>query len=277
MGVALADMRGAGWLNGYLLVRWELAHVVSFCAAKLAALFQSYFLDNRRSPVRRGADKPVGGFLASRLDIDLNSERFAACAGLRSACDNDQSRHSREVASRFEQTKLLDPRLLGSGGTSRKSSTSNKTRKDIMADPYLEKPKPSRSLPLFDLKRPRRAHTPPHLVPHSKSTDCLSRIIRNAPTRIFLLHNCNEFSSSGAANLIILEPTSPLLRLPRTAVGPVEQNADVGDDVGSAAISISSWTASYFIASRPRSTKSLGYEACAVGLDEVSEESVHLL
>ena len=107
MGVALADMRGAGWLNGYLLVRWELAHVVSFCAAKLAALFQSYFLDNRRSPVRRGADKPVGGFLASRLDIDLNSERFAACAGLRSACDNDQSRHSREVASRFRRYKAF--------------------------------------------------------------------------------------------------------------------------------------------------------------------------
>jgi hypothetical protein len=87
----------------------------------VAALFQSYFLDNRRSPVRRGADKPVGGFLASRLDIDLNSERFAACAGLRSACDNDQSRHSREVASRFEDTKLLDPRLIGSGGISRKT------------------------------------------------------------------------------------------------------------------------------------------------------------
>ncbi len=88
---------------------------------RLAALFHSDFLDNRRSPVGRGADKPVGSFLASRLDIDLDSERLAACAGLRSACDNNQSRHSREVASRFEDTKLLDPRLIGSGGARRKT------------------------------------------------------------------------------------------------------------------------------------------------------------
>ena len=52
-----------------------------------------------------------------------------------------------------------------------------------------------------------------------------------------LLHNRDEFSSSGAANSIILGPTSPHLRLSRTAVGPIEQHADVGDDVESPAIS----------------------------------------
>jgi hypothetical protein len=43
----------------------------------------------RRSSVLRGAHEPVGGFLAGRPDINLESERFAARARLRSARDND--------------------------------------------------------------------------------------------------------------------------------------------------------------------------------------------
>ena len=55
---------------------------------------------------------PVGGFLASRLDIDLNSERFAACAGLRSACKNNQSRHGRDLTPFL--TKFGDSSMMAS-------------------------------------------------------------------------------------------------------------------------------------------------------------------
>jgi hypothetical protein len=87
-----------------------------------------------------------------------------------------------------------------------------------MADPYLEKPKPSRSLPLFDLKRPRRAHTLPHLVPTRSQRDSLSRIIRNA----------SETAGSSSAHPPDACLPCYITAAPRIAVGPIEQHADVG-------------------------------------------------
>jgi hypothetical protein len=54
-------------------------------AMRSGNLFNSHFLYYCRSSVWRGAHEPVGGFLASRPDINLDSERFAARARLRSA------------------------------------------------------------------------------------------------------------------------------------------------------------------------------------------------
>ncbi len=137
-----------------------------------------------------------------------------------------------------------------------------------MANPYLEKPKPSRSLPLFDLKRPRRAPgTLPKRRVQVRQTRPTRVFLVTSPQRIRLVRRC-KFDHSRAKRGF------HLLRLPRTAVGPLRQPADIGDDVGSLPLPISSWTALHLIASRPRSTKPLGYEACAVGPDEVSEESI---
>jgi hypothetical protein len=147
-----------------------------------------------------------------------------------------------------------------------------------MAHPYLEKPKPSRSLPLFDLKRPRRAHTLPHLVPHAKSTGLSFAHHQERPDAYLPCYITATNSARQALQIRSFSGQRPLFcGSPELRSAPLNSMLTLATMSKAQPFPISSWTASHLIALRPRSTKPLGYEACAVGPDEVSEESVHLL
>jgi hypothetical protein len=103
-----------------------------------------------------------------------------------------------------------------------------------MADPYLEKPKPSRSLPLFDLKRPRRAHTLPHPVPHAKSTGLSFAHHQERPDAYLPCYITATNSARQALQIRSFSGQRPLFcGSPELRSAPLNSMLTLADDVGS--------------------------------------------